>query len=196
MRLTASSSSSTAWRLFTDERPIEREPVNIHRVFEHVKRLAQSGFGRHIKFIEEYDPSLPPVLANRDQLIQVFLNLVKNAAESIGEGAADGEIHLTTRVPPRRAAVAAGQQGARVAAIGVLHQGQRTRVFRMIVGAPFRAIRHKPSPPDPAWAFALVAKIIGDHGGIIECESNHVRRSFAFSCPCTWVSTPGPDGAA
>src|SRR5437588_12128122 len=70
--------------VFTDERPIEREPVNIHVVLEHVKRLAQSGFARHIKFVEDYDPSLPPVLGNRDQLIQVFLNLVKNAAESIG----------------------------------------------------------------------------------------------------------------
>ena len=93
--------------VFTDERPIEREPVNIHVVLEHVKRLAQSGFARHIKFVEEYDPSLPPVLANRDQLIQVFLNLVKNAAEAIGEDAADGEIQLTDRVPAGRAAVAA-----------------------------------------------------------------------------------------
>src|SRR5258705_13634158 len=64
--------------VFTDERPIEREPVNIHVVLEHVKRLAHSGFARQIKFVEEYDPSLPPVLANRDQLVQVFLNLVKN----------------------------------------------------------------------------------------------------------------------
>ena len=67
--------------VFSDERPIEREPINIHVVLDHVKRLAQSGFARHIKFTEDYDPSLPPVFANRDQLVQVFLNLVKNAAE-------------------------------------------------------------------------------------------------------------------
>src|SRR5258706_436620 len=58
--------------VFTDERPIEREPVNIHVVLDHVKRLAHSGFARNIKFIEEYDPSLPLLLPNRDQLIQVF----------------------------------------------------------------------------------------------------------------------------
>src|SRR6478735_2297814 len=86
--------------VFTDERPIDREPVNIHAVFEHVKRLTQSGVARHIKFTEDYDPSLPPVLANRDQLIQVFLNLVKNAAEAIGENAADGEIQLSTAFRP------------------------------------------------------------------------------------------------
>src|ERR1700757_1661311 len=86
--------------VFTDERPVEREPVNIHVVLEHVKRLAHSGFARHVKFVEEYDPSLPPVLGNRDQLIQVFLNLVKNAAEAIGETETDGEIQLSTAFRP------------------------------------------------------------------------------------------------
>src|SRR5246127_3675904 len=86
--------------VFTDERPVEREPINIHVVLDHVKRLAQSGFARHIKFVEDYDPSLPPVYANRDHLVQVFLNLVKNAAEAIGEGAIDGEIHLCTAFRP------------------------------------------------------------------------------------------------
>src|SRR5476651_2839167 len=80
--------------VFADERPVEREPVNIHVVLDHVKRLAQTGFARHIKFVEVFDPSLPPVFANRDQLIQVFLNLVKNATEAVGEGAVDGEIQL------------------------------------------------------------------------------------------------------
>ena len=42
--------------VFADERPVEREPVNIHVVLEHVKQLAQSGFARHIKFVEDYDP--------------------------------------------------------------------------------------------------------------------------------------------
>src|SRR5580693_10622977 len=86
--------------VFGDDRPVEREPINIHVVLDHVKRLAQSGFARHIRFVEEYDPSLPPVLANRDQLVQVFLNLVKNAAEAIGENAVDGEIQLSTAFRP------------------------------------------------------------------------------------------------
>ena len=57
--------------------------VNIHRVLEHVRKLAQSGFAAHIRFQENYDPSLPPVWGNRDQLVQVVLNLVKNAAEAV-----------------------------------------------------------------------------------------------------------------
>src|ERR1700678_3630936 len=86
--------------VFADERPVDREPINIHVVLDHVKRLAQSGVARHIKFIEEYDPSLPLVFANRDQLVQVFLNLIKNAAESIGENATGGELALTTAFRP------------------------------------------------------------------------------------------------
>ena len=128
--------------VFADERPVEREPVNIHVVLDHVKRLAQSGFARHIKFVEEYDPSLPPVLANRDQLVQVFLNLVKNAAEAIGEGAADGEIMLSHGVPPGRAAGGAGQQDARVAAARILRQGQRPRRAGRPDAASVRSLRH------------------------------------------------------
>ena len=57
---------------FSDSRPLERESVNIHSVLDHVKRIAQAGFARHIRFTENYDPSLPPVLGNRDQLDSDF----------------------------------------------------------------------------------------------------------------------------
>ena len=59
-----------------------------------MRKVAQSGFARHVRFVEEYDPSLPPVHGNRDLLLQVFLNLVKNAAEAVPN--AGGEIVLTT----------------------------------------------------------------------------------------------------
>jgi two-component system nitrogen regulation sensor histidine kinase GlnL len=181
--------------VFTDERPIEREPVNIHRVFEHVKRLAQSGFGRHIKFIEEYDPSLPPVLANRDQLIQVFLNLVKNAAESIGESATDGEIHLTTAFRP----------GVRLSL-----PGSKARVSLPLEfcikdsgpGVPDDLVPHlfepfvTTKPAGSGLGLALVAKIIGDHGGIIECESQPRHTIFRVLMPMFLGNDAGPDGAA
>jgi two-component system, NtrC family, nitrogen regulation sensor histidine kinase GlnL len=181
--------------VFTDERPIEREPVNIHRVFEHVKRLAQSGFARHIKFIEEYDPSLPPVLANRDQLIQVFLNLVKNAAESIGEGATEGEIHLTTAFRP----------GVRLS-----RPGSKARVSLPLEfcikdsgpGVPDDLLLHlfdpfvTTKPAGSGLGLALVAKIIGDHGGIIECESQPRHTIFRVLMPMYLGINAGPDGAA
>ena len=86
--------------VFGDERPVGDEPVNIHQVLDHVKRLAQTGFADGIKFAVEFDPSLPPLAGNRDKLIQAFLNLVKNAAEAIEEGRELGRITLRTAFKP------------------------------------------------------------------------------------------------
>src|SRR5207245_939964 len=79
---------------FAGHAPISRDEVNIHEVLDRVRKIAQSGFARHVRINEDYDPSLPPVHGDRDLLLQVFLNLVKNAAEAVP--ASNGEIILTS----------------------------------------------------------------------------------------------------
>jgi two-component system nitrogen regulation sensor histidine kinase GlnL len=167
--------------VFADERPVEREPINIHVVLDRVKKLAISGFARQIRLVETYDPSLPPVLANRDQFIQVFLNLVKNAAEAIGDQP-DGQIELTTAFRP----------GVRLQV-----PGSKARVSLPLefcvkdngAGVPADLLPHLFDPfvttkaNGTGLGLALVAKIIADHGGIIECESQPRHTVFRVLMP-------------
>ena len=177
--------------VFSDERPVEREPVNIHVVLDHVKRLAQSGFARRIKFTETYDPSLPPVFANRDQLIQVFLNLVKNAAESIGETETEGEIQLSTAFRP----------GVRLKLPGSKTPVSLPLEFCVKDNGPGVSEELRPHLFDPfvstkptgsGLGLALVAKIVGDHGGIIECESQVRHTVFRVLMPMFTGDGAGP----
>lgn len=80
---------------FSDGRLPEFESINIHVLIDHVKKLAANGFGKHVKFVEHYDPSLPQISGNKDQLIQILLNLVKNACEAL-EDVPNATIKIST----------------------------------------------------------------------------------------------------
>lgn len=167
--------------VFGDDRPMEREPINIHVVLDRVKLLAKSGVARGITFSEEYDPSLPPVYGNRDQLIQIFLNLVKNAAEAL-DRTQNPEIRLSTAFRP----------GIRISVTGVSER----------ISLPLEIIIEDNGPGVPpdilpflfdpfvttktngsGLGLALVAKIVGDHGGVIDCESRPGRTRFRILLP-------------
>ena len=168
--------------LFGDERPVEQGPVNVHGVLDHVRRLAQSGFARHIRVTEAYDPSLPPIHGNRDQLVQVFLNLVKNAAEAIGVDALDGEITLSTAF---RAGIRLQMPGARgrvglpiEVSVGDNGPGVSPDLLPHLFD-PFVTTKAQGS----GLGLALVAKIVGGHGGVVECDPAPRRTTFRVLLP-------------
>lgn len=81
--------------VFSDERELTFVPLNIHEALQYTMQVARAGFAENIKFVERYDPSLPDVLSQRDLLVQIFLNIIKNASEALA-GVDDATITLTT----------------------------------------------------------------------------------------------------
>lgn len=167
--------------MFASDQSALTDQVNIHAVLGHVKRIAENGFARHVRIREDYDPSLPDVAGNRDQLIQVFLNLIKNAAEAVPEDG--GEIVIST----------AFQHGLRLSS---LMANDRRRQLPLVVsiqdngsGIAGELLPHlfdafvTTKPAGSGLGLALAAKIVDDHGGFIECESQSRRTVFRVMLP-------------
>ena len=165
--------------LFSDDE-INRGAVNIHLVLERVRRVAEAGFGRNVDFVEEYDPSLPPVYGNADQLIQVFMNIVKNACEAVPGGT--GKITIRT----------AYQHGIRLALPGGTSRVQLPLIVSVADNGPGIPADIASNLFDPfvtskadgsGLGLALVAKVIGDHGGIVEFETGEHGTEFRLRLP-------------
>jgi two-component system, NtrC family, nitrogen regulation sensor histidine kinase GlnL len=166
--------------IFADDRPLDRDHINIHTVLEHVRRLCESSAKGDIRFIERYDPSLPPVHGNRDQLVQVFLNIVKNAMEAVP--AKGGEIQITSSYHHglRFSNMGDGRRHGLPIVVSVQDNGSgvpddlRNHLFE-----PFVTTKKTGT----GLGLSLVAKIVEDHGGLVECESGRRRTTFTVRLP-------------
>lgn len=158
--------------------------VNIHDVLERVRRSAGVGFGKGLRILADYDPSLPPALIDADQMVQVCLNLVKNAAEAIRRaGDAAGTIRIRSFYDGalRLAPCEAEPQG-RSLPLQIEIEDDGPGIPDSLVSEvfePFVSGRENGT----GLGLALVSKIVADHGAWIALETRPGRTVFRLSLP-------------
>ena len=168
---------------FGNLRPPDRRAVNIHDALDRARKSALVGFAARMVIHEDYDPSLPPTWADSDQLMQVFLNLIKNAAEAATRAGRQGigTIRLRTfydlslRVRRKDGASAALPLNVEIIDDGPgIPPDIAAEIFE-----PFVSGRENGT----GLGLALVSKIISDHDGWIRVESVPGRTVFRLSLP-------------
>lgn len=155
------------------------KPVNLHDILDRARRSAILGFGAHMTIVEEYDPSLPPAWGDGDQLLQVVLNLLKNASEACGRDG--GVIRIRTFYEHsfnlRRRD---GQGGTLPLQIEIIDNGPGLpAAIKDDIFDPFVSGKENGT----GLGLALVSKIVADHNGWISVASEPGETKFRLSLP-------------
>ena len=163
---------------FGNLRPPALKPLNIHDVLDRARQSAMVGFGAHMLFIEDYDPSLPATMADADQLLQVLLNLLKNASEAAKDA---GTIRLRTFYDTSlRVRRSDGTQARLPLQIEIIDDGPGLPPdIADDIFEPFVSGRENGT----GLGLALVSKLIVDGGGWISVDSVPGRTLFRISLP-------------
>jgi two-component system nitrogen regulation sensor histidine kinase GlnL len=151
---------------FTRVKALEPGPFNIHAILDRALVLNEASARRSgIVLAREYDPSLPDVIGNQDQLLQVFLNLVKNAVEAMSTG---GKLTVATRMSDLFTSVQADRKKHRLMVVKVSDTGMGIKPEHLSdIFAPFFTTKDK----GVGLGLALSYQIVQEHLGTIRVES-------------------------
>ncbi|MEL6168436.1 MAG: ATP-binding protein [Pseudomonadota bacterium] len=158
--------------------PPDRRPINVHDLLERARKTASVGFASGMTIEEAYDPSLPPTFVDQDQMLQVFQNLLKNAAEASGEGG--GTIRLRTFYETSLRVRKKGGTASLPLHVEIIDDGPGLPPeISGNVFDPFVSGRENGT----GLGLALVSKIISEHDGWISVDSVPGRTVFRLSLP-------------
>ncbi len=164
---------------FGNLRPPAKRAINIHDLLDRARKSAELSYGAKMTFIEEFDPSLPPTFVDGDQILQVFMNLIKNASEAAGPDG--GTIRLKTFYDlSLRLRRKDGSGGALPLQVQIIDDGPGLPTeIASDVFEPFVSGRENGT----GLGLALVSKIISDHEGWISVDSVPGKTVFRISLP-------------
>ena len=165
----------------SSDAPVRFETVNIHEVLDHCLKITAASFGRHLEIKRSYDPSLPDIQADRELLVQCFINLFKNASEATAEGD-----HLSVQTSYSLTRYVTTENSRKL-----IHLPLQIAITDSGKGVPDDLQAHIFEPfvsgksNGSGLGLAMVASVIADHGGAIAMQSTPQGSVFTLNLPIT-----------
>jgi two-component system nitrogen regulation sensor histidine kinase GlnL len=162
-------------RLLSPHRAMRPAELNVHEILEQVRSLLLAEFTEGLRIVRDYDTSLPSLIADREQLVQVFLNIARNAAQAVS---GHGEVILRTRA--ERQVTLAKRRYRLAVAVEVIDNGPgipaeiRDSIFYPLVTG---------REDGTGLGLTLAQSFVQQHHGSIECDSEPGRTSFRVLLP-------------
>jgi two-component system nitrogen regulation sensor histidine kinase GlnL len=162
-------------RLLGPNKPPQLTTINLHEPLEHVRQLIEAELSDEITVTRDYDPSIPEFNADRELLIQAFLNILRNAVQAVGD---EGRIQLRTRA--RRRHTLGGRMHRLVAQVDIIDNGAgippalQEQIFYPLVTT---------RPEGTGLGLPIAQHLIHSHGGLIECQSRPGETMFSIYLP-------------
>jgi two-component system nitrogen regulation sensor histidine kinase GlnL len=162
-------------KMLGPNKPSKKQPLNIHEVLERVRQLVNIEMGTDIIILTDYDPSIPDLKADKNQLIQAVLNIVQNAVQAMTDG---GQIILKTRI--QRHLTIGRKRYKLTAKIDIIDNGPGINNELMSqIFYPMITSRAEGT----GLGLSIAQSLVNQHHGLIECESEPGKTIFSIYLP-------------
>ncbi|HET6421872.1 MAG TPA: ATP-binding protein [Geobacteraceae bacterium] len=153
----------------TSPRKLKLVKTNLNQVLDEIIMLQKRMIDRKkISLVKNFDLSIPPFLADEGLMTQLFLNLIKNAVEALGESCAPGSIKITSRVVSDYSLTKKGERPSRFVAVDISDDGPGiTKEQIEHIFTPFFTTKSKGT----GLGLSICQKIVSEHRGMLKVDS-------------------------